>query len=139
MGDFNARVANENDYTNSEDVFYDLNDTDFDDDLCTLDTCMLGIVKQRVGSDTLENNFGNLLLDFCKGNMLYICNGRFGQDSSALTCKNASVVHYCIVSAHVLYDVLCFTILDFCNLLSNAHCPISLSRNDTPKFYSSVR
>jgi hypothetical protein len=50
---------------------------DFDDDLCTLD--MLGIVRQRVSSDTLKNNFGNLLLDVFKGNMLYICNGRFGQ------------------------------------------------------------
>lgn len=119
MGDFNPRVASENDYI-LEDIFDDRNDIDFDDDLFTLE--MLGIVRQRVSSDTFKNNFGNLLLDFCKGNRLYICNGRFGQESDALTYKNYSVVDYCIVSASVLQDLLSFKILNFYNLLSDVHC-----------------
>ena len=100
MGDFNARIASENDYIDSEDAFNDQNDIEFVDDLFILDT--LGIARQRVSSDTLKTNFGYMLLDFCRGDGLYICNGRFGQESGALTCKNASVVDYCIASAPVL-------------------------------------
>ena len=39
------------------------------------------------------------LLDICKTNNLFIVNGRIGDDktkSGKLTCKNSSVVDYCI-------------------------------------------
>ena len=49
--------------------------------------------------DKRKNNFGNVLLEFCKCNNMFICNGRVDQDKGhgKLTSKNASVVDYVIV------------------------------------------
>jgi hypothetical protein len=49
--------------------------------------------------DKVKSRSGNNLLDICKANNLFIVNGRIGDDkteSGKLTCKNASVVDYCM-------------------------------------------
>lgn len=44
--------------------------------------------------------YGILLLDFCKGNDSFILNGRLDGDKHGnYTCKNVSVVVYCICNA----------------------------------------
>jgi hypothetical protein len=54
--------------------------------------------------DKSKNKFGNLLLNFCKGNSMFIVNGRVGNDKNIgrFTCRNASVVDYCITSPELL-------------------------------------
>ena len=43
-----------------------------------------------------------------------------------MTCKNASVVDYAIVSMDLFRDINAFTVRDFDILLSNVHRPIAL-------------
>jgi hypothetical protein len=55
-----------------------------------------------------------MLLEFCKGNSLFIVNGRVGKDNNIgrFTCRNASVVDYCISSPYLLKSFKDFDILD---------------------------
>ena len=92
------------------------------------------IPMHRSSEDRRKNNFGNQLLEFCKYNDLYICNGRVGNDRNTgkLTCKNASVVDYVICSSGLLDIIAEFSILEFNSLCSDAHCPISFElRSDS--------
>jgi hypothetical protein len=56
-----------------------------------------------------------MLLEFCKGNSLFIVNGRVGKDKNIgrFTCRNDSVVDYCISSPYFLNHskILTFLIL----------------------------
>ena len=46
-----------------------------------------GIKCIRNSQDKIKNNYGNKLLEICRNNNLYICNGRVkGDEIGALTC-----------------------------------------------------
>jgi hypothetical protein len=48
----------------------------------------------------VKKTYGNLLLNLCKGNDLFIVNGRIGDNKEGnLTCRKASVVDYTICSS----------------------------------------
>jgi hypothetical protein len=86
----------------------------------------------RKRMDKRKNNFGNVLLEFCKCNNIFICNGRVSQDKGhgKLTSKNASVVVYVICSTDFLKFVQAFSVLDFSTLFSDIHTPLSLTINN---------
>ena len=79
VGDFKARTAEEKDY-----IF--LEDYEFGDDLqgisinevCNLD--IFGIPRRRTSKHKGKDRYGNFLLDFCKGNNVFIMNGCLGKD-----------------------------------------------------------
>ena len=48
----------------------------------------------RQNSETVVNNYGYRLIDFCIDNDLLIINGRGNCNSSNVTCKNVSTVDY---------------------------------------------
>ena len=89
--------------------------------------------------DTSKNKFGNLLLNFCKGNSMFIVNGRVGNDNNIgrFTCRNASVVDYCITSTELLKLFFDFDILESSKLFSDVHAPlqillsVNLNNNDS--------
>jgi hypothetical protein len=56
-------------------------------------------------------------------------NSRLGNDKKfgALTCKNCSTVDYVVASVNVIEILQDFYIHDFCNLLSDAHKPVSFT------------
>jgi hypothetical protein len=89
--------------------------------------------------DTSKNKFGNLLLNFCKGNSMFIVNGRVGNDNNIgrFTCRNASVVDYCITSPELLKLFFDFDILESSKLFSDVHAPlqivlsVNLNNNDS--------
>lgn len=82
----------------------------------------------RNNMDIVKNNYGNQLLEFCKNNNLFILNGRVNGDKvGMLTCKQTSVVDYCISSVDFLPFIYFLHVLDFSSLYSDVHCPISLS------------
>ena len=63
----------------------------------------LNIDTNRKNVDKVKNRSGNNLLEICKTNNLFIVNGRIGDDkteSGKLTCKNSSVVDYCICTCN---------------------------------------
>jgi len=68
--------------------------------------------------DKAKNRSGNNLLEICKANSLFIVNGRIGDDKiepRKLTCKNSSVVDYCICTlSFFLQFIYNFKVLEFC-------------------------
>jgi hypothetical protein len=92
----------------------------------------------RISMDKSKNKFDNLLLNFCKGNSMFIVNGRVGNDKNIgrFTCRNASVVNYCITSAELLKLLFDFDILESNKLFSDVHAllqivlSVNLNNND---------
>lgn len=56
-------------------------------------------------------------------------NERIGDDklTGKVTCRNTNIVNYCISSSEILKYFSNFTVLDFCKLFSNVHCPLKVS------------
>ena len=67
------------------------------------------------------------MLELCRGNNLFIVNGRIGDDyleSGRLTCRNSSVVDYYICSP-CFFEYFCnFKVVDFSRLYSDVHSPL---------------
>ncbi len=78
--------------------------------------------------DFNTNNYGTKMIEFCKKSNCFILNGRIGSDSKTtrLTCRNSSTVDYALCTASVLKDIINFEILDFCDLYSDVHSPITI-------------
>jgi hypothetical protein len=111
----NSRTAEEPDFIDFEINEHEEDFTEFlQNDLATLNE--LNIDKNRKNVDKVKSRSGNNLLDICKANNLFIVNGRIGDDkteSGKLTCKNSSVVDYCICTCSFLQFVYNFKVLDF--------------------------
>ena len=88
-------------------------------------------LPRRVSQDVVTNNTRFTMLDFCKTVHLVIVNGRAGLDASIgrCTCKNVSVVDYALVSSDLFSLINEFTVLIFCELYFDVHCPIVLKLN----------
>ena len=115
MGDFNSRTGGMSDLiTNIESV-----DSPFDFNIYDL--------PERISLDTHTNTMGYQFISFCKSCQLATANGRLnGDNPGKLTCKNASVVDYVLLS-HSLFDhAIDFTVLDFNELFSDVHAPINI-------------
>ena len=116
LGDLNSRSGNLNDVIVNN-CHSDIG-VDFDE---------LQLPK-RISSDVQTNTMGYELISFCKANQIAIVNGRVGDDEGIgnLTCKNASVVDYVIIS-HVLFNyVVNFKVHPFNELFSDCHNAISI-------------
>ena len=84
----------------------------------------LGISTLRYSEDKCKiDNYGKRLLSLCKSLDIHIANGRLGKDNKigSVTCKNTSVVDYCILSPELFSHVVNFEILPFDPLLSDVH------------------
>ena len=103
IGDFNARTGTSAGFLTNLDGTFDT----ISDDVHSLDK--LNIPYQRTSEDSSCNNFGNLLLNFCKHTSLYIANGRIGDDKNIgkTTCKSVSVIDYCIGNYNCAYGPYC--------------------------------
>ena len=119
LGDFNSRCGNLKD---------NLDKNDYSDGL--VDVVQADLLP-RTSKDSHTNNMGHELISFCKSMQLSICNGRVGSDANVgdLTCKNASIVDYVIMSSDMFNHLMSFHILDFNELYSDVHCPINIVFN----------
>ena len=79
--------------------------------------------------DKGKNNFGKLLINLCKGQNLFIINGRVGSDRNIgeLTCRNASVVDYFICTPNFIKCIDDLTVLDFSKCYSDVHTLLSIT------------
>jgi hypothetical protein len=78
----------------------------------------------------VKNRYGTLLLDLCKGNNFFILNARLDGDKHGnYTCKNASVVDYCICIARFVNIFVTLKVLEFSKLFPDVHCPLSICLN----------
>ena len=85
------------------------------------------ISLERNSADTKTKAYGYQLINFCKNNNVFILNGRLEHSGPKLTCKNSSTVDY-FVSTSFNFDIFSsITTHEFDSLLSDAHCPVSLT------------
>ena len=122
IGDLNTRSGDSSDYiwdtTALDNVL---------DDVGTAELMkMYNIQQDRRSQDVGKNNFGHALIDFCISQRLLIVNSRVGKDADLgkLTCKNASLVDYVIVSPSVFPCICDFYVSDFDEYLSDTHFPV---------------
>ena len=122
-GDFNSRISNDDCIYISEDD----ESTELLSDVYKLE--LLNIPLKRNSMDTKKNNYGNILSDLCKYNNMYILNGCVGEDRHVgiITCKNSSVVDYCIGTNSRLGLGDDFCVLEVSSLFSHVHCPLSIT------------
>ena len=126
MGDWNARTNNKQDFLDEDEFFrhqfdYDKDLIDHFQNSSILDQCNLP--KIRTSQDKIINNEGNMLIDLCKSNNLFILNGRCGSDKNigAMTFRNQSIIDYSIIPHQALQFVKMFSILELDSLFSDGH------------------
>jgi hypothetical protein len=99
MGDFNARTGNLCDFVLADDFL--ANDQECVSEFCNEGISLLSsqtISLNRTTQDTIKNNYGYNLVEFCTNNDIFIANGRLGKDKSVgrLTCRQ-EYCRLCIV------------------------------------------
>ena len=129
LGDFNGRTKNvseliemppENTMPNFEDVSIEVNQEAV--------LANNGLCPTRHSSDTVINNFGHKLLNFCMTCNFCILNGRSDHNSCKPTCNNKSVIDYALYHFdNFEYLKPSFYIYDIEPLISDVHCAILLS------------
>ena len=135
MGDLNARCGtaaefNDFDLSHVTADCYGIDDRTISFINNAHELCTNGIPMVRKSADKTKNNFGNKLLQLCRNNNLYICNGRICPDSSSdSTCIKGSVIDYLIANISGLVKINNFTVHEFTPILSDIHCAISFSVN----------
>ena len=74
------------------------------------------------------NSHGTHLIEFCKSNNMFICNGRLNSDMSGkATTLDGSVIDYLIASPVILCKIENFLVHDFDAIFSDIHCRVSWS------------
>ena len=106
---------------------YTHNDIDEPEDHAFFNTPTADIVKRK-SEDSVANNLGYRLIDFCKTVGMCIANGCVSEDApiGKCTCKNVSVVDYVLLTDCLFPSIARFKVLDFCEMLSDVHCPLEL-------------
>jgi hypothetical protein len=123
-GDFNARTSNLPEFTEFDEFVMD-NEVETQNEEEVQIINKLSLNKCRKSKDPRANNYGYKLLNLCKEQGLYILNGRAGNDlNGEFTCKNKSVVDYCISSPVIINSCIEFEVMEFLELYSDVHCPI---------------
>ncbi|CAC5395008.1 unnamed protein product [Mytilus coruscus] len=137
IGDFNAHTGTKPDYIVLDE--YICNSMQLDNipshDININNLDKFGININRASLDKSVDNYGNRLLQLCKSLELFIANGRLGKDSGigALTCKEATVVDYCILSPELFTHVCEFKILPFDAMISDVHNGVHIEFLSTNK------
>lgn len=131
FGDFNSRTGTLSDNLKFDENICEVNNLN---DLFNENNEILGkldlynVPLNRFNADNTVNTYGRQLLELCKNNNLFILNGRIGQDRVVprTTCKDKSTVDYFLSSAYNFAFICEFSVLEFSDVLSDAHCPLSL-------------
>ncbi|CAC5384686.1 unnamed protein product [Mytilus coruscus] len=137
IGDFNAHTGTKPDYIVLDE--YICNSMQLDNipshDININNLDKFGININRASLDKSVDNYGNRLLQLCKSLELFIANGRLGKDSGigALTCKETTVVDYCILSPELFTHVCEFKILPFDAMISDVHNGVHIEFMSTNK------
>ena len=137
IGDYNSRTGEVDDLFDNQDYIvehFGLNEIDTIPDFIRYNQNN-GSFK-RINKDKTINVPGRNLIDLCKTHDLCIVNGRFGSDKGIgdFTCythNGSSTIDYAIVSPGLLTKTSDFTVHEFDNLLSDTHCPISITLSST--------
>ena len=77
----------------------------------------------------------------CKNSNLYICNGRLGNDHliGKCTSKDKSLIDYLLSTSEGIRLIKYFCVHEFCPLLLDIHCMLSLNINVSIEVTNQVR
>ena len=89
---------------------------------------------ERNSVDLNTNVYGYQLTEFCKNNSVFILNGRLDYHERKLTCKHSTTVDYFVSTAFNFGLLSSLTTYPFDTLLSDTHCPVSLTLTPTNKY-----
>lgn len=135
LGDFNSRVSTLRDFIDVDDSLSHFcnsadNNSNFDWAVDQIDLEAIekyGFSIERKSKDNIVNCYGKKLIDICKHCNIIILNGRsMGDQNGEFTCKQSSVVDYCITNTEFLRYVHNVRILPFSSFLSDVHNPIEI-------------
>ena len=88
----------------------------------------LGVSIVRNSRDKIVNQYGKRLMIVCRHCNIFILNGRSKSDHNGeCTCKQTSVVDYCITNVEFLRYVEDFKILPYSAFLSDVHNSVEVS------------
>ena len=132
FGDFNSRVGTKADYVEIDEFISQINGNDYlsDENKHIINKLtQLGIPLERKYEDKTTNEYGNMLLEFCSSNDLFILNGRIGSDftQTKTTCMGKSTIDYFISSVNTLYHIKNLEVYGYESLYSDVHNPIVLT------------
>ena len=138
MGDFNSRTGLKGDYIVVDHYFTEQFDLECIEDksIEILNNFHVNNISlSRRNKDWIVNAYGNQMLYFCRNSNLFTLNGRVGdvEHNAKFTCKDKSTVDYFLSTSFLLDSLNIFVVLDFCSLLSDAHCPISINLEIDPE------
>ena len=106
-GDINARTGKLEDFVTADTFLAD--HFDFDNETLNfynqaelLQTCNISV--NRASCDTVVNTNGSKLIEICRGNNLFIVNGRLGSDQNIgnFTFRDTSLIDYTICSLEAI-------------------------------------
>ena len=130
FGDFNSRTKEKADFIavnecilqsmNSEELIEEYNQ-----EILSFENTNVNV--NRKNCDQSMNNLGYKLTDFVQEQNLFILNGRTRGDlDGKVTSRNISTIDYFLCSSSLFRFIDCLSVRDFCPLLSDVHCPVSL-------------
>jgi hypothetical protein len=133
IGDFNGYTANNPDYADCDEFLLKQLDYDYEIIQSMNVTEILSkydLPVERFSKDKKQNRVGNVILDICKNNNMFIVNGRVDPDrseSGEFTFKQTSVIDYAIVTLPILRMCSYFHVEDVDDLFSDGHSVLSLT------------
>jgi hypothetical protein len=139
LGDFNSRTGHLDDFFTSDNYLSHVRQyaDSFHHDVETRSLIFkkLQIPLKRSVKDSVVNNFGYKLVEFCKNNELYVANSRVRSDKIVgnTTCRSSSTIDYVLASVYFFELFQDFDILEFCNFFSDVHNPVSFSLHSCPR------
>ena len=130
LGNYNARTQEKQGFIDIDEFFAEhvgYDDTMYQFYNISSMLSQFNLAENRVSKDKSSNNEGNLLIEICKSNNLFILNDRCGNDKGkgVFTFKNTSVIDYIVVSAQALKFIENFDITELDCLYSDGHCLLS--------------
>ena len=133
-GDLNSHTGKKRDHVESSDFTEDqLNfDVEAQTNVASLKYLQNNNIKVNRQNESSQrpNPYGNLLLQLCKTNNLFIGNGRIDSDPTGkVTTTDGSLIDYMVASPTILTKVEQLIVHDFDAIFSDIHCRVSWTLN----------
>lgn len=106
MGDLNARTGQKQDFAEQDSIKYMMNETEwYEKDSFNI---------KRSSLDTVNNKFGDSLIDMCLINNIHMLNGRAGSDKSGqwtfISGTGKSLIDYMLLSSTLFDNIIKFEV-----------------------------
>ena len=131
-GDLNSHSGTNRDYVeiedfNTEQLNFDSEAQNHLNNILWLKNNNINLSRSNVDHRKIDNH-GTQLIEFCKTNNLFICNGRLNTDATGkATTKDGSLIDYMLASPLIITKIENFYVHDFDAIFSDKHCRVSWS------------